>query len=114
MFNLALDVAKNNGLSKILAEPTVTTLTGREAYFNSGGQIGIPVTNGVGDTDIEFKDFGVSVRFLPVVLGSGLINLTIDAEVLELLDIETFAFSQRRVSLDGRTDARTDHGACRI
>jgi pilus assembly protein CpaC len=98
MFNLALEAAKNNGLSKILAEPTVTTLTGREAYFNSGGQIGIPVTNGVGDTNIEFKDFGVSVRFLPIVLGTGLINLTIDAEVLELLDIETFAFSQRRVS----------------
>ncbi|MGI9259927.1 MAG: type II and III secretion system protein family protein [Gammaproteobacteria bacterium] len=110
MFNLALEAAKNNGLAKLLAEPTVTTLTGREAYFNSGGQIGIPVTNGVGDTNIEFKDFGVSVRFLPVVLGSGLINLTIDAEVLDLVDLDRFTFSQRKVSstlelMEGQTMA---------
>ena len=100
IFNLALDAAKTNGLSKILAEPTVTTLTGAEAYFNSGGQIGVRTTNGLGDVDTVFKDFGVSVTFLPVVLGSGLINLTIDAEVLEIVnrDPEALEFGQRRVT----------------
>jgi pilus assembly protein CpaC len=98
LFNLALDVAKQNGLSKILAEPTVTTLTGQQAYFNSGGQIAVRTTNGLGDVDTVFKDFGVSVTFLPVVLGSGLINLTIDAEVLELVNPNSLEFSQRKVS----------------
>ncbi len=98
LFNLALDVAKGNGLSKILAEPTVTTLTGKEAYFNSGGQVAVRTTNGLGDVDTVFKDFGVSVTFLPVVLGSGLINLTIDAEVLELVNPNSLEFSQRKVS----------------
>jgi pilus assembly protein CpaC len=91
-------VAKQNGLSKILAEPTVTTLTGQQAYFNSGGQIAVRTTNGLGDVDTVFKDFGVSVTFLPVVLGSGLINLTIDAEVLELVNPNSLEFSQRKVS----------------
>jgi len=98
IFNLALDVAKTNGLSKILAEPTLTTLTGEQAYFNSGGQIAVRTTNGLGDVDTEFKDFGVSVTFLPVVLGSGLINLTIDAEVLELVNPNSLEFRQRKVS----------------
>jgi pilus assembly protein CpaC len=100
LFNLALDVAKTNGLSKILAEPTVTTLTGRQAYFNSGGQIAVTTSNGLGDVDTQFKDFGVSVRFTPIVLGSGLINLTIEAEVLEIVnrDPEALEFGQRKVS----------------
>jgi pilus assembly protein CpaC len=98
IFNLALDVAKTNGLSKILAEPTLTTLTGEQAYFNSGGQIAVRTTNGLGDVDTVFKDFGVSVTFLPIVLGSGLINLTIDAEVLELVNPNSLEFSQRKVS----------------
>lgn len=100
LFNLALDVAKTNSLAKILAEPTVTTLTGKEAYFNSGGQIAVRTSNGLGDVNTEFKDFGVSVRFTPIVLGSGLINLTIEAEVLEIVnrDPESLEFGQRKVS----------------
>ncbi|TDJ27973.1 MAG: type II and III secretion system protein family protein [Gammaproteobacteria bacterium] len=100
LFNLALDVAKTNGLSKILAEPTLTTLTGKQAYFNSGGQIAVRTSNGFGDVNTVFKDFGVSVRFTPIVLGSGLINLTIEAEVLEIVnrDPEALEFGQRKVS----------------
>ena len=100
LFNLALDVAKTNGLSKILAEPTLTTLTGKQAYFNSGGQIAVRTSNGLGDVNTVFKDFGVSVRFTPIVLGSGLINLTIEAEVLEIVnrDPEALEFGQRKVS----------------
>src|SRR5690606_30783358 len=43
LFNLALDIAKENRLAKILAEPTLTTLTGAEATFLSGGEIAIPI-----------------------------------------------------------------------
>jgi Flp pilus assembly secretin CpaC len=38
LFNLAIDAAKEKGLAKVLAEPTLTTLTGQEAEFLSGGQ----------------------------------------------------------------------------
>ncbi len=43
MFNLALDAALQQGLAKILAEPNLTTTTGQEAKFLSGGQFPIPV-----------------------------------------------------------------------
>lgn len=81
-----LDVSKRNGLAKILSEPTLTTLTGQEAQFLSGGEFPIPVPqSGVsGATTIEFKEFGVGLRFVPVVLDSGRINLTLNVSVSEV------------------------------
>ena len=88
LFNLALDIAKENRLAKILAEPTLTTLTGAEATFLSGGEIAIPVPQGDFRTTFEFKEFGVAVTFLPVVLGSGLINLKVDVTVSEITRLD--------------------------
>ena len=85
IFNLALNAAKDKGLAKILAEPTLTTLTGQEAKFLSGGEFPIPVPQDNSSITIEFKEFGVGLRFLPVVLGSGDINLTINVTVSELV-----------------------------
>ncbi|MDH4021815.1 MAG: type II and III secretion system protein family protein, partial [Gammaproteobacteria bacterium] len=85
LFNMALNVAKDKGLAKILAEPTLTTLTGQEASFLSGGEFPIPVPQGNDSISIEFKEFGVGLTFLPVVLGSGAINLSINVSVSELV-----------------------------
>jgi len=84
LFNLALNAAKENGLAKILAEPTLTTLTGQEAEFLSGGEFPIPVPQEFGRTTIEYKDFGVGLKFLPTVLGDGVINLKVNISVSEL------------------------------
>lgn len=83
LFNVALDAAKDNGSAKVLAEPTLTTLTGQQAEFISGGEFPIPVANEDGIT-IEFKEFGVGVKFLPVVLDSGRINLSLNVSVSEI------------------------------
>ncbi len=92
LFNLALNVAKDKGLAKILAEPTLTTLTGQEARFLSGGEFPIPVPQGNDSVTIEFKEFGVGLKFLPVVLGSGAINLTINVTVSELVQSNDVVF----------------------
>lgn len=90
IFNLTVDAAKNQDLAKILAEPTLTTLSGQEAKFISGGEFPIPVpqNSGVngGTITIVFKEFGISLRFLPVVLDSGRINLNMHVSVSELSD----------------------------
>ncbi len=88
IFNMTIDAAKDQNLAKILAEPTLTTMSGQEATFLSGGEFPIPVpqtTGGANNTiTIEFKEFGVSLRFLPVVLDSGRINLNLNVTVSEL------------------------------
>ena len=83
LFNVVLEAAKDNGTAKVLAEPTLTTLTGQQAEFISGGEFPVPITEDDGIT-IEYKEFGVGVKFLPVVLDSGRINLNLNVSVSEL------------------------------
>jgi pilus assembly protein CpaC len=85
LFDWVLDVAKENSMAKILAEPTLTTLTGEEARFLSGGEFPIPVPQGVQGITIEFREFGVGLGFLPVVLGDGIINARLNVSVSELV-----------------------------
>lgn len=57
LFNVVLEASKDNGSAKVLAEPTLTTLTGQQAEFISGGEFPIPITEDDGIT-IEYKEFG--------------------------------------------------------
>lgn len=98
LFNLAIDAAKERGLAKILAEPTLTTLTGEEAEFLSGGEFPIPVPRGDDGITIEFREFGVGLGFLPVVLGSGNINVKLNISVSELRNSNTIGVSTPEVT----------------
>jgi pilus assembly protein CpaC len=85
MFNLALDAALTQGLAKILAEPNLTTTTGQEAKFLSGGEFPIPISGAFGQAGIQYKDYGVELDFIPVVLSNGHINLKLSISVSELV-----------------------------
>ena len=98
MFNLAFDAAKEKGLAKILAEPTLTTQTGQQAEFLSGGEFPIPVPHGDNGVTVEFKEFGIGVKFLPLVLDAGRINLKLNISVSELIDSNNLSISSNGVS----------------
>ena len=98
LFNLAFDAAKENGLAKILAEPTLVTQSGQEAQFLSGGEFPIPVPRGLEGTTIEFKEFGVGIRFLPLVLDSDRISLKLNISVSELISDNSVIVSADGVS----------------
>uniref|UniRef100_UPI002FCBCDFF type II and III secretion system protein family protein n=1 Tax=Pseudomonas sp. TaxID=306 RepID=UPI002FCBCDFF len=100
LFNVVLEAAKDNGSAKVLAEPTLTTLTGQQAEFISGGEFPIPVSDEDGIT-IEFKEFGVGVKFLPVVLDSGRINLNLNVSVSELVTANSLVVDTASGSLVG-------------
>jgi pilus assembly protein CpaC len=82
--NTVLDAYRQEGLAKILAEPTVTTQSGQEAQFLSGGSFPIPVPEQNGVIGIQYKDFGVKLDFVPVILDTGRINLKLNVSVSEL------------------------------
>lgn len=82
---LILDAAAQQGLARILAEPTVTTLNGQEAQFLSGGSFPIPVPEQNGVIGIDYKDFGVKLIFQPLILDSGRINLKLNISVSQLV-----------------------------
>lgn len=84
-----INAAREHGLAKILAEPTLTTISGQEASFLSGGEFPIPVGQDNDTITIEFKEFGVGVKFVPVVLDSGRISLKLNIDVSELTNSNT-------------------------
>jgi pilus assembly protein CpaC len=97
-FNLALDAAKEQGLAKILAEPTLTTLTGQEATFLSGGEFPVPVPQGDRNVTIEFKDFGISLKVLPVVLAGDRINTKLEVSVSEISNATSVVLNPSQTS----------------
>lgn len=90
---ITLTAEMKKGLVKVLAEPTITAMSGQEGSFLAGGKIFIPVpqtrANGGTTITLEEKEFGVGLRFLPTVLEDGLINLRVTPEVSELSQVGT-------------------------
>lgn len=78
------------GVVRTLAEPNLTAISGESATFVAGGEFPLPkgytcdpVTRAC-TTQIDFKKFGISLNFTPVVLSEGRISLRVMTEVSEL------------------------------
>jgi pilus assembly protein CpaC len=87
-FEYFIQALRQNNLLRLLAEPNLVAISGQEASFLAGGEYPIPVTQGGGDggvaITIEYREFGVRLRFVPVVLGDGRIRLKVAPEVSDL------------------------------
>jgi pilus assembly protein CpaC len=81
-----LEALEQNNLIKTLANPTLVTVSGRPASFNSGGEIFFQVNNGVSGSTVESEKFGTLVHFVPIVLGDGRIRLEVRPTISELDD----------------------------
>jgi len=79
-----IDALKANGLVKMLAEPTLTCVSGEAADFLVGGEVPIPMPGALGNVYIEYKPFGIGLKFTATVMSSGRINLQVNPEVSEL------------------------------
>ena len=85
-FGAQLQALERNGVSRTLAEPNLTAISGESAKFLVGGEF--PIITGI-DADtrtatVTFKQFGVGLNFTPVVLSAGRISLKIGTEVSEI------------------------------
>jgi pilus assembly protein CpaC len=86
-FQTVLSALRRNNLLKILAEPNLMALNGHQAEFLAGGSFPVPVQNSVGGSSgtggisVQFKEFGVRLAFLPIILEDDTIRLTVDPEV---------------------------------
>jgi pilus assembly protein CpaC len=73
---------------QILAEPTITTLSGQQANFLAGGEFPFPVVQGgaggLTSISIQFRPYGVKLEFTPQVNTDGTIRLKVTPEVSAL------------------------------
>ncbi len=90
----SFDLAERIGLVTTLSQPNLTALSGETADFLAGGEYPIPISQGLGQTSIEYKKFGVSLSYTPTVLANGRISIRVRPEVSELS-------SQGAVQLNG-------------
>jgi len=90
----ALDLSERIGLVTTITEPNLTALSGETATFLAGGEFPIPVSQGLGQVTVEFRQFGVSLAYTPTVLSNGRISMRVRPEVSELS-------TQGAISLNG-------------
>jgi pilus assembly protein CpaC len=105
-----LEAQEQRGNAKLLAEPNILAANKEEASFLAGGELPIPVVSAVGGTGvpqvgIQFKEFGVRLKFMGEVISDSLIKLAVEPEVSSIdfsnaIEISGFripAFQTRRV-----------------
>lgn len=82
---LFIDALEREDLVTVLAEPNLTAVSGQQAGFLAGGEFPIPVgRDQVGNLVIDYREFGVSLNFRPVVLSGDRISLQLNTEVSSL------------------------------
>jgi pilus assembly protein CpaC len=98
--NATLRAMERAGVMRTLAEPSLTAISGETAHFMAGGEIPIPTgltcSNGGGtcQPQIDFKKFGVSLAFTPVVLSAGRISLKVMTEVSNISNQNAISLQQ--------------------
>jgi len=81
-----LQALDNASVARVLAEPTLSAISGETATFLAGGKFPVPIAQpGNPPTyTIQWQTFGVSLKFTPVVMSEGRISLKVFTEVSEL------------------------------
>jgi len=84
---VVIKALQQKNLLQILAEPNLIAMNGKEASFLAGGEFPFPVVQpsaGASSVSIQFKQFGVQLKFTPVITPAGNIHLKVAPEVSTL------------------------------
>ena len=85
---VTLRALQDKGVLQVLAEPNLTTVSGRPAKFLAGGEFPYPVIQGSNggftSVTIQFRPYGVQLDFTPYVHPDGSIRLRVNPEVSAL------------------------------
>ena len=94
----------NNGKANILSKPKITTINGKEATINIGGEVPIPtltVSDNTTTTTYKYKETGIILKYTPRVNDDGYITAKIHTEVsTPTYDADTKAYRFNKRSAD--------------
>src|SRR5271169_4617946 len=83
-----IQALQSRNLLQILAEPNLIAVNGKEASFLAGGEFPFPVVQpgagGISTVTVQFREFGVRLKFTPVIQPNGNIHLRVAPEVSTL------------------------------
>lgn len=81
--NFGVHFLQQEGVIRLLSEPTLVTMSGRPASFVAGGEFAVPTTVGVAGAaavTTDFRSFGAIITFLPIVIDKDRIRLQVSPE----------------------------------
>lgn len=76
-----INILSQNGDVHLLAEPTLSCISGGNASFLAGGEVPIPVVSNDGVANVDYKEFGIGLNIEPVVDYEGYIKTKVKVEV---------------------------------
>jgi pilus assembly protein CpaC len=85
-FSLAMQFLEQESLARLLAEPRLVTMSGQEASFLAGGEFPYQTVSD-NDVSINFKEFGVGLKFTPIVGSDGMVTLRVSPSVSEITEL---------------------------
>lgn len=94
-----VDALAQDQLIHILAEPNLTTVSGEPASFLVGGEFPIPVAQQQNTISVEFKQYGISLAFVPTVIDGDRISMHIRPEISQLTDQGSVQLSEGNASI---------------
>ncbi len=79
-----INLAAQNGDAYILANPQLSTRSGGDAKFLAGGEIPIPISSVLGQSSVQYKQYGVQLNIKPMADSHGNVLADIDTEVSQI------------------------------
>ena len=98
-----IEAQEQRGNARLLAEPTLITANREVASFLAGGELPIPVVQGGGGqggqtaVTIQFREFGIRLRFTPEIVSDSLVKLQVIPEVSSLDFVNAVLFQGFRI-----------------
>jgi len=82
-----LKALESQSILQTLAEPNLVTTNGKEASFLVGGEFPVPVVqggSGAGAVTVQFREFGIRLKFTPLLTDHKTIKMHLNQEVSTL------------------------------
>lgn len=99
-----INLMMQSGNAWELATPQLAARSGGVADFLVGGEVPIPITQGLGETTVQYKPYGIKLHIEPVVNSNGDIATNLETEISridESIDVQGYpAFLTRRTSAE--------------
>ncbi|MDP3507803.1 MAG: pilus assembly protein N-terminal domain-containing protein [Candidatus Melainabacteria bacterium] len=100
----------SNSRARVLAEPTLVTISGERASFLAGGEIPIVqqiATAGASLASVTFEPFGMRLNMIPVLQENGTINLQVSPEERIIAPNLAFSVGNALNTIPGFTTRKT-------
>ncbi|QJW48197.1 MFS transporter [bacterium BFN5] len=107
-YQFKINALVTDGKANVLAKPKITTINGKEAVINIGGEVPISVTtisDNTTTTSVEYKEAGIILKYTPRINADGYITATVHTEVSSPVYVEAlkaYRFNKRSADTEVR------------